>query len=353
MFTTYFDCQVFDPAEIKARRLQDEDRAVASIDRPERYQIVNSSLSDNPIFAAETLFPPPEFAAQWAYSKISVRTQYLFCAMHADGSYPPANYNDPNDYRPPAERRSDLGPEFIKAVALALDMLFVQNLEVPYLWHYKRDAFSVLEDQGGRSVQFLERDELWALYELGLRYRAINARCEQIRSMWAKIKELRPDIEDDYLTNTLLPYICTKSIEAAAEGYNWLLFHYPDEIRHIKEDETIEEGGKRLVERSLRDETRSGPIMKLVEAFGIDVAVIGRAFSDPDGMPTPPKSAERMPLDLAEEFAGPGTYIIDAEEALKGEYNFSAPRVKPLNHSRQVHFDHRVPEGPNDPPRSP
>jgi transcription elongation factor SPT6 len=165
----------------------------------------------------------------------------------------------------PVLRRPELEKEFTAAVAKAIDMMFVQNLEVPYLWHYKRDAFSLLENQGQSSVQFLERDELWTLYTLGMRFRAIYERTEQMRETWTKIKQRRPEVEDSYLTQTLLPSVCMMSIEAAAEGAEWLAYHYAEDLRRIKEDEAIEGGTKRLPERMAQEDLRSGPIAKLVE----------------------------------------------------------------------------------------
>lgn len=261
---------MFDPSEIKERRLGDEDRAIANSDRPERHQLVNSTLSDNPIPAPDMLFPPPELASGWAYNKISIRTGYIFCGMGEEGTYPEPSFLDPNPL--PAVRRPDLVQEYISAVARALDMMFVQNLEVPYLWHYKRDAFSKLENQGQSSVQFLERDELWMLYNLGTRFRAIYERTEQMKDTWRKIKERKPEIEDAYLIQTLLPSVCMMSVEAAAEGNEWLGYHYAEDIRRIKEDEAIEEGKKRLPERLGQEDLRSGPILKLVEV-GLKVSM--------------------------------------------------------------------------------
>lgn len=183
--------------------------------------------------------------------------------MHAEGSYP--EYNPDLPYQAPAYRRPDLGQEFVKTVSTALNMMFVQHFEVPYLWHYKRDVFSVLEDSGRSSVQFLERDDLWKLYELGIRFRAIFERNEQTKTMWEKIKARRPDVQNAYLTGQLLPSVCMMSVEAAAEGSEWLAYHYAEDLRLIKEDEALEEGTKRLPARSGQEEIRSGPIMKLVE----------------------------------------------------------------------------------------
>ncbi len=183
--------------------------------------------------------------------------------MHQEGAWPEATLAEPNPY--PALRRADLAKPFLDVVSTALNMIFVQHLEVPYLWHYKRDTFSMLENQGQSSVQFLERDELWQLFTLGIRYRAIFERCSQITNMREKIKTRRPDLVDEYLTGTLLPSVCMMSIEAAAEGYDWLAYHYAEDLRRIKEDEAIEEGTKRLPERATLDDLRTGPIMQLVQ----------------------------------------------------------------------------------------
>ena len=183
--------------------------------------------------------------------------------MHDENSYPEPTMDNPNPLI--AQRRFDLAGVFITTVSAALRMMFVEQLEVPYLWHYKRDAFSVLENQGQTSVQFLERDELWQLYTLGIRFRAIYARCEQIKTMWNKIRQKKPELENEYLNKTLLASVCMMSVEAAAEGYDWLSYHYPEEVRQIKEDEAIEEGLKRLPDKAKVEDMRSGPIMGLVQ----------------------------------------------------------------------------------------
>ncbi|EIW70012.1 hypothetical protein TREMEDRAFT_71488 [Tremella mesenterica DSM 1558] len=306
---------VFDPAEIKERLLLDEDKAIAQNDKPERHQLLNSTLSDNPVLAPESLYPPPGLAAGWAYNKISYRTQYLFCGMHEEGAYPLPSIEDPTPY--PRPRRSELAAEFTAAVSKALDMMFVQNYEVPYLWHYKRDVLGKLEDQGRSFTQFLERDELWQLHTLGIRFRAIYERTEQAKAAWEKIKVRRPDVEDSYLTKTLLPSVCMLSIESAAEAMEWLAYHYSQDLRAIKEEESIEEGGKRPPERSGFDDLRHGPVMQLVKAFGVSVNQVATTFNEAEGSPVPPTNPDKMPLDLAAEYAGEGTPFLTGESALK------------------------------------
>jgi len=316
------------------------------------------------VFAPDTLYPPPDLAAGWACTKISLRTQYLFCNLHQEGAYPEPTLADPSPY--PAPRRSDLAKAFVDVVSTALHMMFVQHLEAAYLWHYKRDVFSMLENQGQSSVQFLERDELWQLFTLGIRYRAIFERCSQITSMWEKIKNRSPDVQDDYLTGTLLLSVCMLSVEAAAEGYDWLAYHYTEELRRIKEDEAIEEGTKRLPERAAQEDLRAGPIMQLVQvsdwhlyffspsltgrqAYGVSVSQVAVTFNDLNGTPVPPKNPERLPMDLAAEFAGKETSFPAPEDALKGEHQSNGWHRLIQRRSIEPYPHSRIRKGPFDP----
>jgi transcription elongation factor SPT6 len=267
--------------------------------------------------------------------------------MHQDGSYPSV-------YEQAPYRRPDLSAEFIKAVSTALNMMFVQHLEVPYIWHYKRDVISLLENEGQSSVQFLERDELWSLYNLGIKFRAVYERTQQVRETWRKIQERRPDVEDQYLTQTLLESVCMLGIESAAEGIEWLAYHYARDIREIKEEEAVAEGSKRLPERMAQDDLRVGPIMTLVKAFGIHVPTVAVSFNDSDGVVRPPQDADQAPLDLAEEFAGTGTPFLSGGDALKGMLVYLHGSVWQSADSSSCEFTHceRVRKRPDDPTSS-
>jgi transcription elongation factor SPT6 len=188
--------------------------------------------------------------------------------MLEDNAYPPMpSYEYMHTYEP-ARRRPDLFVGFRTAIARALGFLFNHQLEVPYLWHYKRDAFSVLEGGGATTVQFLDRDELWKVYELGIRFRAIYERNNHTTNIWEKIKSRKDSPElsvaERYFEDKLLKSICMMSIEAAAEGGDWLEYHYRDEIRRIKEDENSDVV-KKLPAKAGQEDIRSGPIMKLVQ----------------------------------------------------------------------------------------
>lgn len=349
--------QVFEPSEIKERRLQREDQVVQTIDRPERHQLLNSTLSEDPVFAPSSPFPDPALAADYAYTKISLRTQYLFCGMHLDGAYHVQNADGYPEY---VARRPDLEAAYKAAVAKALFDMFLDNREVPYLYHYRRDTFGIIEEVGRPAVQFLERDELWTLYTLGIKFQAIHERLEQVRTLWRKIQTRRDGLEDVYFDQTLLGNVAIKSIEAAADAMDWLEYHYAAEVRAIKEDEAIEaeaiaasrgeEAPRRRPERQGAREARDGPIMQLVKAFGINVPTVAVDFNDQGGQPHPPVDPVKLPDDLALEFAGPETPFVTPDAALNGECCYSFSQTEQYSCvSCCEHPHHRVLQGSLDP----
>jgi transcription elongation factor SPT6 len=85
-----------------------------------------------------------------------------------------------------------------------------------------------------------------------------------MKTLWAKIKARKPELENQYLESTLFQ-ACTESMEAATDGYNWLLYHYAEDVARIKEDEAIEDGGKRLPAKATNENKRQGPILGLVK----------------------------------------------------------------------------------------
>lgn len=50
----------------------------------------------------------------------------------------------------------------------------------------------------------------------------------------------------------------------------------------------------------------------------MSVSQVATTFNDLAGMPVPPKNADRLPRDMAEEYAGDGTFFLTAEDALTG-----------------------------------
>jgi transcription elongation factor SPT6 len=136
---------------------------------------------------------------------------------------------------------------FLSAVRETLDAIFRRHLEVPFIWHYRRDTLRLLAEDGSRKI-FLHRDELWTVYDLGLKYKAIYQRREQVSKLYESMKDLDPSFSDIYLENHVLSMpdgSAIQSIEAANEALAWLEMRHSVLAERAKELETTRAERKR------------------------------------------------------------------------------------------------------------
>lgn len=234
-----------------------EDQKVRDTDVPERYQFASSTLSLNPVRRGDILdeFPPLDDAAVWCASRIGNRTTQEFSngGEYTDG--------------------------FLAAVLKTLDAIFNQNLEVPFIWHYRRDSLRQLSDDGNRKI-YLHRDELWTLYDLGLKYKAVYQRREHVNKLYEAMRNLDPSFSDLYFEVHVLALpkgTAIQSVEAANEALAWLEIKHSDLAERAKEMEFHSTdrkraggGGKKYV--------RQGKIAEMLpvsrENYGFEVRLL-------------------------------------------------------------------------------
>lgn len=268
--------QIFEPAEIKARFLTEEDDLVRARDIPERHQLLNSTLSSNPTYIPEPFpeFPSVDRAARWIAPKISERTN-TFLAPKKEGSI---------------DAGVDHSERFYEAVRKVLTYLFVDHLEVPFIWEHRRDYIvHYLKDAEGNIVpdglvRLLERSELWKVWELGLKFRSLMARRAGLDATWDKITDRRrldnapvPDGDDNEEERELLPApsdvfteyydeylagpegVAEEGVEGVRDTLDWVGLRYGRELREMQEEEEAQ-GGERRLKR-----TNEGALRKAAE----------------------------------------------------------------------------------------
>lgn len=193
-------------------------------DIPERYQFASSTLSLNPVRKdLSEEFPPLEDATSWIAPRVGARTlqEFFMNDTFRDG--------------------------YLLAVRETLDAIFNHNFEVPYIWHYQRDKLRLLAEDGSRKI-FLHRDELWTVYDLGLKYKSIYQRREHVSKLYDSMKDLDSTFSDIHLENHVLSMpdgSAIQSIEAANEALAWLEIKYPILVERAKELETTRAERKR------------------------------------------------------------------------------------------------------------
>ncbi|KAJ9476993.1 Transcription elongation factor SPT6 [Pseudozyma hubeiensis] len=162
---------IFEPAQIAERMLTEDDERIKRIDIPERLQLAcpgeeGLKLLERKLTDAE-LFE----AAKWASTRISTRTAAEF--LDEAGLF--------------HRQRS----EFINAVQLMLSYMLNDLLEVPFLFQHRFDElehryYDEIEQQT-RTIDLLTRRELYTLSGLGLKFKTLLVRKDQLRATFNKI----------------------------------------------------------------------------------------------------------------------------------------------------------------------
>jgi transcription elongation factor SPT6 len=194
--------QVFEPSEIRARMLTEDDDLIRAQDIPERMQLATSSLSPNATLSLHQNLTEGDIddAAAWVTSRLSSRKTRDF--FSPDGPY------------------YAYSQALVMAVSYALRFLFVHEFEVPYIWTHKRDYISYFNAQEMRTrVELISLAELWRIYALGQKYRSLLERRNALSTSFARL-----NVTDDYFEQSIRPKV--EGVEMVADATEWLSMKY-------------------------------------------------------------------------------------------------------------------------------
>lgn len=229
------------------------DEIIRDFDRPERHQLLSSTLSVNPSIGPSTPFPPLENALNFVLPRISVRTKEMFVTSDAYTS---------QQWQP----LPHLLEPFKQSVSTALRSIFEDHLEVPYLWQQMQDHWYHSDRETRAKTILLTQHELWAVYTLGCKFRAIYERRQNLRQTFDKLKDRNADFVDDLFESRVIDGAALESLEASADGHEWLATRYPREMRNLREEESLAEGSRRRpAPRTVQERTRESALGRLVE----------------------------------------------------------------------------------------
>jgi len=219
-------CKVFEPSEIRARMLTEDDDLIRAQDTPERMQLATSSLSQSSSLSLHTPLTESDLddAAGWVTVRISLKKTRDFFSPEGVHSY--------------------LRDDLVLAVSYALRYLFIHEFEVAYIWTHKRDYISYFNPKDVRTrVELLSLAELWCIYELGQKYRSLVGRKNALDSSYTRL-----GVDDKYYENDIRPQI--DNVEVVADATEWLAMKYKDKKQdrfelHFHDDEDQPETKKR------------------------------------------------------------------------------------------------------------
>ncbi|KZT26523.1 transcription elongation factor Spt6 [Neolentinus lepideus HHB14362 ss-1] len=278
---------VFEPSEIRARMLTEDDDLIRAQDVPERMQLATSSLSPSSSLSLHKPLTDNDIddAAQWVLTRLSARKERDF--FRRDGQY------------------NHLLADLVQAASYALRYLFVHEFEVPYIWTHKRDYISYFNPADMRTrVELLSLDELWRLYTLGQKYRSLTERRHALDALYARL-----GASDDYFENDIRRRL--DSVEVVADATEWLGMKYKEKRKdqfdlhfHDDDEEPAAPKRKNPSRSSAYEVAKKSVVSRLAQGFGIQPHEIVLNFLASDNAHFV-EDQEVNPVAYAEQFADP------------------------------------------------
>ncbi|KAL4067952.1 SH2 domain-containing protein, partial [Scleroderma citrinum] len=305
---------VFEPSEIRARMLTEDDDLIRAQDIPERMQLATSSLSQSATLSLHQNLSETDIddAATWVTSRLSARKTRDF--FSPNGPY--------NAYR----------EALVLAVSYALRFLFVYEFEVPYIWIHKRDYISYFNPQEMRTrIELISLAELWRIYALGQKYRSLLERRNVLSVSYTRLS-----VEDEYFEQTIKPKIDT--VEMVADTTEWLSMKYKTKKQdafdlQFHDDEEVADRKRKTPSRvSAYEIAKKSVVSKLADVsglsllvrvmltfyckgFGIRPSEVVQNFVSRD-RPNFVEDQELNPLTYAEQFINPDFTILQTPDEL-------------------------------------
>lgn len=149
---------VFEPSELKNRMLTAEDNKIRAEDVPERYQILRQALN-RPYELEDYLLADKKL---WIETSMVEHQRLLFA------------------------QRPELRAPFKEAVQKVVELVSVEQLEVPFIWHHRQD-FLIHFGESQERTQLLTREDLWRIVLLDIDFMAM---LEKQRAVMDLIKQV-------------------------------------------------------------------------------------------------------------------------------------------------------------------
>ncbi|KAJ7774913.1 transcription elongation factor SPT6 [Mycena metata] len=290
---------VFEPSQMRAFFLTDDDKLVQAQDIPERMLLGSAMLSDSMVMAPTIPFGPDDIddASMWVTPRLSAQKSF--------------------DFFSPNGTQQALRTQLVTAVSYVLRQLFIENVEVPYIWTHKRDYISHFDATKVRSrSELLNLSELWRIYALGQRYRSLLARRRALNEAYTRLQVTDPYFEEEILSRI-------ESVDVVADTSEWLTMKYKDQ----KQDESKfvfhddEEPQETTIKRKMPSRisayelAKKSVVSKLAQGFGIQAHEVVLNFLANERVHFV-EDQELNPMVYAEQFASPDPAMALAPEDL-------------------------------------
>jgi transcription elongation factor SPT6 len=308
---------VFEPSELKARLLTDEDNSIRAKDLPERYQLLRSILK-NDYDLTEDEFSEEQ---RWIAEKIVLEKITFLSAKPR--------------LREPLE----------VAVAKVLEFVARDSLEVPFIWQHRRDYLVHRHDPNVNSEDqkntedaayvpklsvivepLLNRDDLWRIVFLDIEFHGMLEKRGTLKNIYNSL-----GVNDDLYEEL---FIKASTLVDYQDLMDYIQFRYSEKIK----DSLVGDGAKRHSRFGRFERIRSSELYNLVRAFGITAQQLGESIEADQRLYFAEDPAE-LPEEFAARYSYPdpetgiavyanATQALEAAQSMLAEEIFYNPNVR-------------------------
>ena len=316
---------IFEPSQLEEKMLTEYDDEIRRTDIPERYQISRKSFAPRDLSADDLQLLLDE-EATWITSLLAPKKK-LDSGKTSERALPRHMYDD-----------------LQKAVRNALDFINRDNYEIPFIFQQRRDYLIAQEivdvtpspenpdGQKKNAIRLLEQRELWEIFELDLKFRALVEKRDALKTSYASLKELA-NVSDPVFEELLPRCVTTEEIQ---DIQDYLQFQYGAELRDLN---TVENGtnGQHKRAKSTRgpwEKVRASQIYNLVRAFGLTADAFAQNGLDGSRKHYTEDPSDR-PDDMADSLIDAPSFSTGAEVLRAGKNMFAeelslSPRMRKL-----------------------
>jgi transcription elongation factor SPT6 len=282
---------VFEPSQLVERMLTDEDNDIRMKDSPERFQIARKPFKELDL-SPEEMSTRLREEATWISNLTFAKKRF------------PQRYLE----------------SFIQATMKVLEYLNVEELEVPFIWHQRRDYLIAQnlpaddfeeDDEAAQTERLLTSNDLWEIFELDLKFRAFAEKRDALRKLHNSLREMA-GIEDT-LFEELLPQAA--NMEEVQDIHDYLHFQYQAQLKELALMEAETHGTQKRAHaagRNFFEHLRTSKAYNLVRAIGISADKFAENVSAPSRRNYTDDPSE-FPEDLADSLADPPDFITGSQ----------------------------------------
>ena len=177
------------------------------------------------------------------------------------------------------------------------------RFEVPFIASHRKDYFEGV----------LNRQDLWSIYDLDLKYQALEARRKQIRASVSEIREISEAAVEDLYIDQMIGK--SRTMDDFADVMGYLQLYYASELR--KSEEVKSKILKRSVKRTPYEDAQRAEISGFVKLFNIDPKSFVESLVS-HSSEFVPEDVDETPLSAASRFVVPKSPFYNEEKVIEG-----------------------------------